>query len=70
MNIRTIEDNFDYQAKEILQKIWDDYNEDCNLTDVNFESWLWENKEIIGEYFFERVDEYQGMSDIIQELNF
>jgi len=50
MNIRTIEDNFEYQAKEVFSDMLDDYKEEqkqreeCEDPIQTFAEWLWDNR--------------------------
>ena len=70
MNFRTIEEGFEYQVKEILQSIFDDYRENDDVRLDSFDDWLWENKEILGEYFYEKIDSYKGIVEAIEEIKY
>jgi hypothetical protein len=75
MNIRTIEDNFDYQSEKIFEEMREDYNEEMEVKKINeeatdtFSAWLWNNKEDLGAKFYERVDEYLGIDEFTEEYN-
>lgn len=69
MNISTLEDDFEYQVKEIVQRLVDDYkDEDDSLTGTTMEDWLWNNKDELGKYFYEKVDEYLGMETVVEQI--
>ena len=71
MGIRTIEDDFEYQAVRIIQEMVDDYkDEDDKVNGVDLEDWLWENKDELGKYFYEKLDSYIGVSSIVQKIEF
>lgn len=69
MNIRTIEDNFDYQTREIFKRIQKDYAYEITQSGMIFSDWLWQNRKILGEYFYEKVEEYEGVGNVVNELN-
>ena len=66
MRIRTIEDNFEYQAKAIMEEMkedlidMDEMNENDSLTD----ELLWKHKELLGEKFYYRVHEAIGFDSV------
>ena len=74
--IRTIEDNFDYQAKQIFQSMKEDYK--CDQEDrINngeeietFSEWLWKNLSTLGKLFYEKLDLYTDIDEFTQEFNF
>lgn len=68
MEIRTIEDNFDYQVDKILEKIYKDWGENIKEDGLPFADWLWANPAELGKAFYERVDEYQGLEETIENL--
>ena len=76
MSIRTIEDNFDYQAKEVFNDMLDDYKLDQKQRkdddDIiqTFAEWLWHNRTEFGEKMYNRFDEYAGIDESTEELNF
>lgn len=64
--MRTLEDNFEYQVKEIVKKYMKDM--DGILTkksDINDS--IWENKAEFGEIAYNMICEYLG-SDFIEEV--
>lgn len=68
MQIKTIDENFDYQVDEIFKKIYEDYKEQIKESNLSFSDWLWANPNELGKAFFERVDEYQGIDETIELL--
>lgn len=72
MNIRTIEDGFEYQAKSIFENLHEDYKAEMRgeLDDdiITFADWLWNNRESLGGAFFERVDEYCGVDELVEDI--
>lgn len=70
--MRCIEDNFEYQAREILKKACDiDNFEKKDLNDIDdFTSAIWNNKLLlrrIAEEFYEAIFNYSG-DEIFEEL--
>lgn len=71
-----LEENFEYQAKQIFKSLKTDYEEEqkdrltSNEDIMTFSDWLWENKELLGEAFYERLDEWCGIVEITQEFDF
>lgn len=76
MKIRTIEDDFEYQVKEVFKDMQEDYiseqqDQEENGEDVKtFAEWLWENRADFGERMYERFDEYAGIEESTEDLNF
>lgn len=76
MNIRTIEDNFDYQAKEVFNDMLEDYQAEQNerKTDGDeiqtFAEWLWNNRTEFGEKMYNRFDEYSNIDESTEDLNY
>lgn len=69
MNISTLEDDFEYQVKEVIQRLVNDYKgEDNSLTGASIDNWLWDNRDELGKYFYEKVDEYFGMDLITEQI--
>lgn len=60
--IHTIEMNYDYRIKNILNKIKKDYAH-CIGEGDSFDEWLWENKEILGEYLHKDISDFFGSAD-------
>ena len=75
MNIRTIEDNFEYQAKEVFNDMLDDYNYEQKERKADgdeiqtFAEWLWNNRTEFGEKMYNRFDEYAGIDESTEDLN-
>jgi hypothetical protein len=72
MNIRTIESDFEYQIKEVLKNMQDDYQdyvENCEGEPRSFSDWLW-REEIaeFGSQVFQAVDNWCGMDELINEI--
>lgn len=76
MNVRTIEDNFEYQAKEVFNDMLEDYQDEQNERKADgdeiqtFAEWLWRNREEFGEKMYNRFDEYAGIEESTEELNY
>ena len=76
MSIRTIEDNFEYQVKqafsEMLPCYRDEQKERANDGDFieTFAEWLWNNRTEFGEKMYNRFDEYAGIDESTEDLNF
>lgn len=76
MSIRTIEDNFEYQAKEVFNSMVDDYQEEQRQRKsdgdsvMTFAEWLWENRSEFGELIYNRFDEYAGIDESTEDLNY
>ena len=76
MNIRTIEDNFEYQAKEVFSDMLDDYKEEqkqreeCEDPIQTFAEWLWDNRTEFGEKMYNKFDEYAGIDESTEDLNY
>lgn len=76
MNIRTIEDNFDYQAHSIFEDMREDYeyeqaeNKEAGDRVFTFAEWLWSNREELGKRFYERFDDYAGIDDETEKYNY
>lgn len=65
MKIGTIEDNFDYQVKEILTELKESLCEDGE--EFN-EDLIWDNKSELGELFFKAISDYMGMDEAIEDV--
>ena len=76
MNVRTIEDNFEYQAKEVFNDMLEDYQDEQNERKADgddietFAEWLWRNREEFGEKMYNRFDEYAGIDESTENLNY
>jgi hypothetical protein len=76
MNVRTIEDNFDYQMHSIFEDMKEDYEADQKerikdeCEPMSFSDWLWQNKKELGERVYNRFDEYAGIDDETEKYNF
>lgn len=76
MNVRTIEDNFEYQAKEVFTDMLEDYQEEQKNRKSNgdniqtFAEWLWNNRAEFGEKMYNRFDEYAGIDESTEYLNY
>ena len=76
MNVRTIEDNFDYQAKEVFEDMLDDYKEEQRQRKEDgdsvqsFAEWLWDNRADFGEKMYNRFDEYTGIDESTEQYNY
>lgn len=66
MGIRTIEDSFDYQMKEVLTKLHQEYKD--LKPEIPFNEWLWQNAADLGKAIYERYDEYAGIDTLIEEI--
>jgi len=76
MNVRTIEDNFEYQAKKVFNDMLDDYNDEQNERKADgdeiqtFAEWLLNNRTEFGEKMYNRFDEYAGIDESTEDLNY
>ena len=76
MNVRTIENNFEYQAKVVFKDMLDDYNDEQNQRKADgdeiqtFAEWLWNNRTEFGEKMYNRFDEYAGIDESTEDLNY
>ena len=76
MNIRTVEDDFEYQVKNVFQDMLEDYTDEQNERKEyndpieSFADWLWSNSEDFGEKILNRFDEYTGIEESTENLNF
>ena len=76
MNIRTIESNFEYQAKQVFNDMLEEYKEEQKYREKReyeihtFAEWLWDNKAYFGEQMFTRLDEYVGIEEFTEDYNF
>lgn len=68
MEIRTIEDNFDYQVEEILKSLLHDFKEDIIESGLSFQDWLWANPKELGKAFYDKIDAYQGIDETCQNI--
>ena len=75
MNVRTIEDGFEYQITSVFEDMLEDYNIEQEIlkssgkSPETFADWLWKNKGNFGERVFIRFDEYAGIDDATKDLN-
>ena len=71
MRIHTIEDNFDYQAEEILKEALEGFDEELEDID-NFEEIIWKKHyaERIGRKFLEKLGEYDGQETLEKVLEY
>ena len=73
--IRTIEDNFDYQAHEIFKDMVFDYETEQNHRKITgfetetFSEYIWRNQKELGRLFYERFDEYVGIDEETKKYN-
>lgn len=76
MIISTIEDNFEYQLNQVFADMIDDYNKEQKHRESDDESiqsfaeWLWNNRSDFGEKMYERFDEYCGIDESTEDLNY
>lgn len=76
MSIRTIEDNFDYQAEKVFEDMLDDYKDEQRQrkkdadTVQTFAEWLWDNRTEFGEKIYNRLDEYLGIDESTEKYNY
>jgi hypothetical protein len=76
MNVRTTEDNFEYQAKEVFADMLDDYKDaqkrrkEYKMPIQTFAEWLWDNRTEFGEKMYDRFDEYIGIDESTEDLNY
>ncbi len=66
MAIRTAEDFFDYQMKQVLSKLHQEYKD--LQSEIPFNEWLWQNSSDLGKAIYERYDEYAGIDTLIEEI--
>jgi hypothetical protein len=65
MDYRTIEQNFDYQMEEVLEKM----EQEALENDENFNGdYVWKNRERLGELVFEAIDAYCGVDELINKI--
>lgn len=76
MGIRTVEDSFEHQTKGVFNDMLDDYieeqkqrKEDEDLVQT-FAEWLWGNRTEFGEKMYNRFDEYTGLDESTEDLNY
>lgn len=65
MNIRTQCDNFEYQVKEIfkeMKKLSEDMEDEFNS------DFLWNNREDLGEIFFNAICGHTDIDELIEEI--
>lgn len=58
MRIRTVEDSFEYQAKQMIERFKEylyEEDKDRDLTDL-----IWEKKELFGQIAYEVIGDYCG----------
>lgn len=63
MHIPTIEDDFDYNFKKVIDMMRDDFPELTNLSSDDFQETVWNDKEMcvyFTQKMFERAYEYGG----------
>ena len=76
MNIRTIEDDFEYQTKEVFNDMLEDYQyeqkerKDDGDEIQTFAEWLWDNIAEFGKKMYDRFDEYAGIDESTEDLNY
>ena len=76
MNVRKIEDNFEYQAKEVFSDMLEDYQDEQNERKADgdetqtFAEWLWNNRAEFGEKMYNRFDEYAGIDVSTEDINY
>ena len=76
MKIRTIEDDFEYQLKEVFKDMLKDYNDEqndrksCGDEVQVFSEWLWSNREEFGEKVYNRFDEYADIEESTNGLDY
>jgi len=66
MNINTIEDSFKYQVKKIFERMLQDLKA-CESKQP-LSDYMWDNREELGAYFFEAVDEYLSVDEIADKI--
>jgi hypothetical protein len=75
MNVRTQEDGFEYQAKEIFEEMEQDYKDEQEQRkedgeDIQtFAEWLWKNTDDLGKIFYDRFDQWCGIDESTEEFN-
>lgn len=75
MNVRTIEEDFESQAKDIFSEMEQDYKDEQEQRKEDgeeiqtFAEWLWENTNDLGRLFYERLDSWCGIDDFTEDLN-
>ena len=76
MNIRTIESDFEYQAKQVFHDMLEEYKEDQKQNKKHeeeiqtFADWLWDNRSYFGDQMLTRLDEYVGIEELTESYNF
>jgi len=76
MSIRTQEENFEFQMKQVFQEMREEYSEEQRNNLENdekvetFSDWLWKNSKDFGEKVFTRFDEWCGLDEFTEDLNF
>jgi 5'-deoxynucleotidase YfbR-like HD superfamily hydrolase len=75
MDIRTIADGFEYQVNKVFEDMLKDYKNEQTQRSFDgdkiqtFSEWLWINREYFGEKIYNRFDEYAGMDESTEGLN-
>lgn len=75
MNVRTIEENFEYQAKDMFAEMEQDYKDEQEQRKEDgeeiqtFAEWLWKNTDDLGRLFYERLDSWCAIDDFTEDLN-
>lgn len=76
MNIKTVESDFEYQVKSVFKDMLEDYR--AEQKDRNeygdevqtFAEWLWNNRVDFGVMMYDRFDEYAGIDESTEDLNY
>ena len=69
MSIRTVEDGFEHQAKQVLKSMKSDFEAlSDEEKEKGFLNYVWSNLQDMGELFYSAIDEYCGIEELVQDL--
>lgn len=69
-HFHTIEDNYDYRVRQILQKLQNSFRENIDESGLSFEDWLWANHDELGKAFYEDIDQYEGIEAVLEDIDY
>lgn len=76
MQIRTVDQNFDYQMHEVFKSLREEYEYDMNAKKSDgekidtFSEWLWTNAESFGRAVYDKFDQWGGIDEETEKYNF